>query len=77
MGDFAPRRFDFGKPAVCQQPITHAGKEYKPGDAFPYEQLGLSKLQMYGFWLALLVDFPAAEASQAAPSSAKKQRAAR
>lgn len=74
MGDFAPRVFDFGKPAVCQQPITHGGKDYKPGDAFPYEQLGLSKLQMYGFWLTSLVDF---RDETPVPQTKKQQRAAR
>ena len=75
MTDFPPRVFDFGKPAVCQQPFTHEAVRYKPGEPFPYEQLGLTKLQMRGFWLASLVDFKDTAAS--APSPAKKQRASR
>jgi hypothetical protein len=67
-GDYPPRRFEFGLPAVVQQPFTHAGKSYKPGDVFPYEQLGLAKWQMQGFWLASLVDF-----KQPDLASSKKQ----
>lgn len=56
-GDFTPRRFDFGRPAVVQQPFTCSGKEYGHGEEFPYEQLGLDRWTMRGYWLSCLVDF--------------------
>lgn len=56
-GDFPPRRFDFGQPAVAQRTFTHDGVDYVAGKPFPYEKLGLGKLQMHGFWLASLIDF--------------------
>lgn len=55
----APRRFDFGQPAVVGAPFVHAGHEYAPGDVFPYERLGLGRWEMRGYWLAGLVSFAA------------------
>lgn len=71
-GDYPPRRFDFGQPAVVQQPFTHAGQEFKTGEPFPYEQLGLDKNAMRGFWLASLVDFLPASSAQA-PKPGKRR----
>ncbi len=57
MSDYPPRRFDFGQPAVVQQPFTMDGRDFKPGERFPYEELGIDKLRMRGFWLGSYVDF--------------------
>jgi hypothetical protein len=76
-GDHPPRRFDFGKPAVVQQPFTHAGVAYKHGDSFPYEKLGLGKLQVYGFWLTSRVDFRAAIAAEQPRELSRAERRAR
>jgi hypothetical protein len=74
MGDFPPRVFDFGKPAVCQQPFRYGDKNYSQGEPFPYEQFGLTKFQMHGFWLASLVDF---QTAPALPTKKPDKRAAR
>lgn len=63
-GDYPPRRFDFGQPAVAQQPFTHDGVDYTPGKPFPYEKLGLDRWQMLGFWQTSRVDFVSAAPKQ-------------
>lgn len=71
-GDYPPRRFDFGKPAVVQQPFVYAGRQYKHGEAFPYEQLGLGRVQMHGYWLSSLVDFTEAQAPKQEKRAARR-----
>lgn len=74
--DFAPRVFEFGKPAVCLQPITFEGREFKPGEVFPYAELGLDKYRMIGFFQAMLVKFTddAPTAATVAAKPAQSQR---
>lgn len=75
MSDFSPRRFEYGQPASVQQPFTHGGRAFKPGEPFPYDELKLEKWQVHGFWLASLIDFkPPAPVK---PGSKPKHAAAR
>jgi len=77
MAENAYRRFLFGSPAVCQQSFTHAGREFKAGEPFPYTELGLGREQMRGYWLASLVDFVEAAPAKPAKPDKRETRAAR
>lgn len=75
MADFPPRKYEFGLPAVVQQPFTFDGRDFKHGDAFPYAELGLDEYRMTGMWMAHLVDFVATPPPRA--TKPDKQRDAR
>ena len=72
-GNHAPKQFHFGQPAVVAQPFTHSGRDFVPGEEFPYKELGLQEWQMWGFFLASLVDFQAPP--ELAPPPAKPSKA--
>jgi len=73
--DHPPRVFSLGTPAVCQQPFTHDGVEFKPGDTFPYEQLGLLEYQVRGLWASSLIGFVAESAVTPPKAKLSKRRA--
>jgi hypothetical protein len=73
-GDYPPRRYDFGSPAVCQRDFTHAGVDYKRGDAFPYDQLGIDRFTLRGFWMSSMIDFPSSP-PQSSKNDKRAQRA--
>ena len=44
------RSFDLGRPFVAQNAFTFGGRGYAPGEAFPWRDLGVSELKLYGMW---------------------------